>query len=222
MLENKPAEEKVQQRYQELIAKMPKSEFKARHILLEKEDEAKAVIAELDTGADFAELAKQKSTGPSASSGGDLGWFSAGRMVKPFSDATAKLEKGTYTKEPVKTQFGWHVILLEDQRETAPPPLKEVRAQIVQGMQKEILASYIDDLRKNANIEVLTDKKEEGTPINSTATDQQTDSPAARPASEASAAAPAQPAAAPAQPAAEAASDTKTDGAETPLKADAS
>jgi len=96
-------------------------ELKARHILLKNEADAKAVTAELDKGADFATLAGKKSTGPTAVNGGDLGWFSPRQMVKPFSEAAGKLKKGSYTKTPVKTQFGWHVILLEDTRQVNPP-----------------------------------------------------------------------------------------------------
>jgi len=92
------------------------TEYKARHILVKEETEAVAIIAELDKGGDFAELAKTKSTGPSGIQGGDLGWFSSDQMVPPFSEAVDKLEKGSYTKTPVQTQFGWHVIILEDKR----------------------------------------------------------------------------------------------------------
>ncbi len=111
------------------------------------------MIAELDKGADFATLTKKKSSGPSAENGGDLGWFSTDQMVKPFSDAASKLEKGSYSKTPVKTQFGWHVILLEDARLVNPPPFDEVKAQIRVGLQNKLIEAYISDLRKTAKIE---------------------------------------------------------------------
>jgi len=128
-------------------------EMKARHILLENEADAKAVIAELDKGADFAKLAGKRSTGPSAVNGGDLGWFKVGQMVKPFSDAAAKLKKGSYTKTPVKTQFGWHVILLEDTRAVNPPKLEDVKEQIRVGLQNKLIEDYIAQLRSTAKIE---------------------------------------------------------------------
>ena len=99
----------------------PPKEFKARHILVETQSEANSIVAELEGGANFAELAKTKSTGPSGPNGGDLGWFSPNQMVQPFSQAVAALEDGAFSKTPVQTQFGWHVILREDSREATPP-----------------------------------------------------------------------------------------------------
>jgi peptidyl-prolyl cis-trans isomerase C len=105
----------VKARYdKEVAATPPEEEISARHILVEAEEEAKALITELDAGKDFAELAKEKSTGPSAGNGGDLGYFTKGRMVPEFEAAAFALEKGQYGKEPVKTQFGWHVIKVEE------------------------------------------------------------------------------------------------------------
>ena len=107
----------LKQAYDDYIKTMPASEeYKARHILLEDEANAKAVIEELNQGADFAKLAKEKSTGPSGPSGGDLGWFQPTQMVKPFAEAVMKLKNGEYSKIPVQTQFGWHVVLREDSR----------------------------------------------------------------------------------------------------------
>src|SRR5258707_501640 len=108
----------VQKRYDAYVAaNPPKTEIHARHILLKTKEEAVAVIAELDKGANFADLAKAKSTDPAASNGGDLGYFLPEEMVKPFADAALALGKGQYTETPVPTEFGWHVILLEDKRE---------------------------------------------------------------------------------------------------------
>jgi peptidyl-prolyl cis-trans isomerase C len=133
---------------------MVKTEYNARHILLKKEADAKAVIAELNKGADFAELAKKKSTGPSASQGGDLGWFTASEMVKPFADAVAKLKNGEYTKTPVHTKFGWHVILRENTREVEPPPFAAMKQQLRQRMQSKLVQDYIAGLHKDAKINI--------------------------------------------------------------------
>jgi peptidyl-prolyl cis-trans isomerase C len=130
------------------------AEYKAKHILVKEEDEAKALIVELDNGADFSELAKQHSTGPSGKSGGELGWFSPKQMVAPFSDAVAGMEKGTYTKQPVQTQFGWHIIILEDTREASPPPFEQLKPQLQAFVQKQRVQQYITRLRESATIEI--------------------------------------------------------------------
>jgi len=147
------SDEELKKEYENRKGELGGKELKARHILLENEDDAKTVIAELDKGADFATLASKKSTGPSAGDGGDLGWFSTEQMVKPFSDAANKLEKGSYSKTPVKTQFGWHVILLEDTRLVNPPSFDEVREQIRVGLQNKLIETYIASLRETAKIE---------------------------------------------------------------------
>jgi peptidyl-prolyl cis-trans isomerase C len=143
-------------RYEKEMADAPaEEEISARHILLETEDEAKAVIAELDTGKDFAELAKEKSTGPSAAQGGDLGFFTKGRMVPEFEAAAFTLQAGEYAKEPVKTQFGWHVIKVEERRETAAPAFEEVIDQVRQVVMRERYAELIRSARSETEIEVL-------------------------------------------------------------------
>ncbi len=147
------SDEELKKEYESRKGELGGKELKARHILLEKEDEAKTIIAELDKGADFATLASEKSTGPSAGDGGDLGWFSIEQMVKPFSDSANKLEKGSYSKTPVKTQFGWHVILLEDTRLVNPPSFDDVREQIRVGLQNKLIETYISGLRETAKIE---------------------------------------------------------------------
>jgi len=145
-------DEELKKLYDEQVPKG--SEYKARHILLKDEDEAKKLIAELDKGADFSELAKEHSTGPSGKSGGELGWFSPKQMVAPFSEAVATLEKGTYTKEPVKTQFGWHIIMLDDVRESTPPAFDEVKPQLQAFMQKQRVQQYIASLHEGAQIDI--------------------------------------------------------------------
>lgn len=131
------------------------SEYKARHILVKTEDEAKKLIADLDKGEDFSALAKKHSIDPMGSEGGDLGWFTADRMVAPFSEAVIALENGKYTKQPVQTQFGWHVILREDSRALTPPPLDAVKDQIRSMLQRQKAQTMMEGLRKTAQVEVL-------------------------------------------------------------------
>ena len=144
----------LKKEYDKHKKELVKTEFNARHILLEKEADAKAVIAELNKGAKFADLAEKKSTGPSASSGGDLGWFTAAEMVKPFSDALVKLKDGEYTKTPVHTKFGWHVILRQSTREVGAPPFAAMKQQIRQRMQNKLVQDYIASLHKGAKIKI--------------------------------------------------------------------
>ena len=145
---------KLKKEYDEKIVKADISEYKARHILLKTEAEANAVIKELNNGAVFSDVAKAKSTGPTGPEGGDLGWFKAGQMVPPFSQALAKMKKGTYTKQPVQTQFGWHVILLEDTRKATPPKFEDVKPQLANMMRSQEVSSYIEGLRKKAKVTI--------------------------------------------------------------------
>ncbi|HYW04660.1 MAG TPA: peptidylprolyl isomerase [Gammaproteobacteria bacterium] len=148
----KISEDEIQKAYKQRVAHMSGKEYKARHILLKTRAEADAVIKQLDKGADFAKLAKEKSTGPSASQGGQLGWFSPGDMVPKFSQAVEKLKPGHYTEKPVKTRFGWHVILLEATRNKKKPSLDDLRDQIKQTLQRQKVEQYIQQLRKKADI----------------------------------------------------------------------
>ncbi len=129
-------------------------EFKARHILLKSEDKAKSVIKELDNGKDFIKLAKAYSTGPTGKNGGDLGWFNSRQMVPAFSKAVANMKKGSYTKTPIKTKFGWHVIKLEDTRKMEPPKFSDIKKQVRAIMQNKKLQEYIVKLRKKAKIKI--------------------------------------------------------------------
>jgi len=132
----------------------PTKEFKASHILVKTEDEANALIAKLNKGADFAELAKKNSTDPgSGKNGGDLGWFPGKQMVPEFTAAVEQLEKGKITEKPVKSQFGYHIIKLEDTRESAPPALADVKAQIESTLKQTKFQKYLEDLRTNAKVE---------------------------------------------------------------------
>jgi peptidyl-prolyl cis-trans isomerase C len=160
---NKPSEEQIKTLYEAEYANQTGQEYKARHILVKEEAEAKSLIEKLAGGADFAELAKSHSTGPTGKKGGDLGWFDAKQMVKPFADAVGALEKGNYSKEPVQTQFGWHVILLEDTRELAAPTLENVRGEIINKLQQKTLADYMQELRSSSEI-VFNQEMEKGQP----------------------------------------------------------
>ena len=144
---NQATDEEMQALYAEQVENAPGTEFKARHILVESQGEATDIITQLEGGADFAELAKDKSTGPSGPSGGDLGWFPPDRMVPEFSQAVQQLADGEYSKEPVQTQFGWHVILREESRDSVPPPFDSVRDAIKQQIEAQKLQNYIESLR---------------------------------------------------------------------------
>jgi len=149
----KISDEELKKEYENRKGQMATTEYKARHILVEKEDDAKAIIAELGKGADFAELAKKKSTEPNAPHGGDLGWFKADEMVESFGNAVETLKNGEYTKTPVKTDFGWHVIKREDSRQVPPPPYEQMREQLKMRVQNLQIEQYIGSLRNKAEIE---------------------------------------------------------------------
>lgn len=138
--------DEVKARYEKEIAAItPEDEIRARHILVKTEEEAKAIIKDLDAGKDFIEIAKEKSTDPNKSEGGDLGYFGKGRMVPEFEAAAFALEKGAYSKEPVKTQFGFHVIKIEDKRKQQPPALDQVEPQVRQLVMRD---KYLELLAK--------------------------------------------------------------------------
>jgi peptidyl-prolyl cis-trans isomerase C len=128
------------------------TEYNASHILVETEEEAQAIKAELDGGADFSDTAKAKSTGPSGPNGGNLGWFSDGAMVAEFQSAVNSLSAGQIS-EPVQTQFGWHVIILNESRKKSAPELDTVRDELLQKLRQDALEARIEDLTRTANIE---------------------------------------------------------------------
>ena len=149
-------EEMVRARYEKEIAGLtPEQQLKARHILVKTEDEAKAIIAELEGGADFAELAKTKSTGPSGPRGGDLGTFGKGQMVPAFETAAFALEKGAFSKEPVQTQFGFHVILVEDKIDQPLPTFEQSQQQLRQVLLSEAYAEAVKAGREKLGVNVL-------------------------------------------------------------------
>lgn len=147
------SDESVQAAYDEKYANTPDAlEYDASHILVETEEEAKAIVEELSKGADFAETAKARSTGPSGPRGGALGWFGAGAMVPEFEAAVVAMEPGQVSA-PVQTQFGWHVIKLNDTRVQAAPALDEVRDELALEIQKQAVEVHVDELVKAAKID---------------------------------------------------------------------
>lgn len=147
------SDEAVQKLYDEKYAKaVPTKEYHAAHILVPTEDEAKAIKSQLDAGADFAAIAKEKSTDKgSGAAGGDLGWFGVGMMVKPFEDAVVALKPGE-TSGPVQSDFGWHIIRLAEVRDASAPKLDEVRGELVGDLQQQAVETYVTDLTKAADI----------------------------------------------------------------------
>jgi len=153
----------VRARYEEEAKKLAATEqIKASHILLKTEEEAKKVLALLDKGGDFAELAKKNSTGPSASDGGSLGFFGRGQMVPAFEKAAYALKAGTYTKKALKTQFGWHVIKVDDRKRPDPPSFETMEPELRNALFQETGAGLIMKLRKEAEISLFN---LDGTPL---------------------------------------------------------
>lgn len=150
---NPVTDAEMQAEYDRLRTQVGEKEYRPSHILVETEDEAKALIDELKKGAKFEELAKKSKDPGSAQSGGDLDWNTPGTFVKEFSDAMVALEKGRYTETPVKSQFGYHVIRLDDVREAQAPPLEQVRPQIQQELERNRVQQLQQDLRAKAKIQ---------------------------------------------------------------------
>lgn len=149
-------EDKLHARYDKYVKETPeREEVKARHILLPTEEDAKAVIAELKKGTDFAKLASEKTTDPAGkASGGDLGYFTKDEMVPEFADAAFKLKPGEFTETPVKSQFGWHVIKVEDRRMAKPPTFEQMKQRLASDVSREIVTEKIKELRTAAKIDV--------------------------------------------------------------------
>lgn len=151
----KVTDEAVRARYDEQVASAtPAEEVRARHIIVATEEEAAAIIAELDAGGDFEEIAKEKSTDGAAAQGGDLGYFGPGRMVPEFEQAAFAMEVGSYSKEPVQTQFGWHVLKVEDKRSQQPPAFDQVSGQFRAAMLREAYVEAVSALHEAAEIEI--------------------------------------------------------------------
>ena len=144
----------LEKQYEQFKSSMGTNEYKVRHILVDSEAEAKSIIDQLNKGADFAKLAKEKSKDPgSKDNGGDLDWGPAGRYVKPFADAVQALPKGATTKEPVKTDFGYHVIRVDDIRPLKVPSFAEIKEQFRQRAQQQEMKRFVADLRSKAKVE---------------------------------------------------------------------
>ena len=151
----------LKEAYDERVANLASKEFNARHILVKTEEEAKKVIEEVSAdGADFAAIAKEKSTGPSGSNGGSLGWFKAQTMVPAFSNAVKEMKKGDVSKEPVKTQFGYHVIKLEDSRDAKLPTLESLKPQLERVISQKKMLAFMEGLKKTADIKIMQPEEE--------------------------------------------------------------
>ena len=152
------SDEDLQAAYDTLKERAGGTEYRARHILVKDEEQAKDLIKQIDDGADFAELAKEHSLGPTGKDGGQLpNWFNAQQMVKPFSDAVAAMEPGSHSTAPTKTDFGWHVIELQETRTQEPPPFEETKPRLTTALQRQEVAQLIAEMRKDSTVE-LNDK----------------------------------------------------------------
>lgn len=148
------SEKELRAAYEERTADTQGMEYKARHILLEEKEQAEEMIRQLEDGAEFAALAKDNSTGPTKSRGGDLGWFSAEQMVEPFMKEVKALEPGNYTTEPVETQYGWHVIQLDETREAQKPGFEQMKRELRNELVGKKIQDYVGSLRDDAEIEI--------------------------------------------------------------------
>ena len=146
-------DDQIKKEYEEIRAKLGNKEYKARHVLVKTEDEAKALIEKLKKGEKIEDLAKDSQDPGSKERGGDLGWANQASFVPPFSAAMTKLEKGKFTETPVKSDFGWHVIQLEDTRELKLPGIEEAKGQIGQQLTQRMVQKHIDELRAKAKVE---------------------------------------------------------------------
>jgi len=150
--DKEPTDAELHAQYDTAVAGLDKTEYKGRHILVASKEKAQELIKKIKGGAKFEDVAKAESTDSSKTNGGDLGWFTPSRMAKPFGDAVKMLKKGEMTQEPVQTQFGWHIIKIDDVRDATPPPFDQVKQQLTnQIIQKKLLA-YVDGLKKSATI----------------------------------------------------------------------
>ncbi|WP_054774273.1 peptidylprolyl isomerase, partial [Methylogaea oryzae] len=181
---NPITDDMVKQEYDRQIGGSKATEFKARHILVKTEQEAKDIIKKLQAGAKFDELAKKHSGDPgSAAKGGDLGWFMPQQMVGPFSEAVIKLENGKFTTEPVKSDYGFHVILREDSRAKTPPPFEAVKDQLRDSLQNTVMQKHLEELQSKAKV-VRNDAKpaeEAAQPAAEAAPAKEAEKPAAAP-----------------------------------------
>jgi peptidyl-prolyl cis-trans isomerase C len=149
---NPPTDAQINEVYESFKKRLGDTEYHVRHILVETEDAAKAIITKLDKGEKFADLAKDSKDPGSKDNGGDLGWMAPSAFVQPFAEALVKLNKGAYSKEPVQSQYGYHVILQEDSRALTPPSLENVKEQILQNLNQQKVETLLQELRSKAKI----------------------------------------------------------------------
>jgi peptidyl-prolyl cis-trans isomerase C len=154
-VEKVATDQRLRVEYDKYVKQHASEQLKASHILVATEAEAKAVIAELNKGGDFAALAKKRSTDPGKDNGGDLGWFSREDMVPPFADAAFKLTKGEYTKTPVETQFGWHVIKLEDRRTQPPASFEQAKPELSDAIARDVIGAKLKELKSAGNVQTF-------------------------------------------------------------------
>jgi peptidyl-prolyl cis-trans isomerase C len=152
-------DEELKQAYEQFKEQAKRTEYKARHILVDSKDKADEMIKQVakKKGKNFEELAKENSLGPTAEKGGELGWFDATQMVQPFADAVAKLKPGEWTKEPVQTQFGWHVILLEETRDAEPPSFEDAKPGLEAAVKRQKVAEKLAEMRNGAKVDLNED-----------------------------------------------------------------
>jgi len=151
--DKKPTEQEARAEYETQVGLLPHQEYHVNHILVATEGFARKLIAELEKGANFTDVAKCESMDPSKTNGGDIGWLTPDRIMKPFADAMVTLKKGEYTHKPVQTQYGWHIIRVEDIRDVTPPTFDQVHQRLDQVVQAKKFKAYTDGLMKNAQIE---------------------------------------------------------------------
>jgi peptidyl-prolyl cis-trans isomerase C len=151
--DRKPTEQELRAEYETQVGSLAKQEYHAKHILVATEPFAQKVVERLQKGEKFEDVAKHESMDSSKDNGGDLGWFTPDKMVKPFSDAVLALKPGEYTHKPIQTQYGWHVIELVETRDLQPPAYDNVRQRLEQVVQAKKVKAYTDDLLRNAKIE---------------------------------------------------------------------
>jgi peptidyl-prolyl cis-trans isomerase C len=157
--ETEVTDEELEQAYEQFKEQAKRTEYKARHILVDDQKKAQELAKQVTKkkGKNFEELAKENSLGPTADKGGDLGWFDARQMVKPFADAVDKLEPGQWTEEPIQTQFGWHVILLEETRDAEAPSLEDARNNLEAAIKRQKVATKLGELRNQAQVDLNED-----------------------------------------------------------------
>jgi peptidyl-prolyl cis-trans isomerase C len=151
--DKKATEQELRAEYETQVSAMARLEYHARHILVATSAFADKIVKDLEKGAKFEDIAKRESMDSSKDSGGDLGWFTPDRMVKPFADAVIALKPGEYTHMPIQTQYGWHIIRLEETRDLSPPPFDSVKQRLEQVVQTKKFKTYVDGLMKTAKVE---------------------------------------------------------------------